>query len=358
MMTEVAFWEGRDINKQIAGMTEAVPFDGNICYESTPNGVGGHFWQIVRDAKKGESIYRLFAYPWFVNDEYQISRENWKLLPETVRPKGNKMLLDEMERALIKRWRVSYEQIMWRRYKMLSLGDMRVNEKGIRYSRMFAQEYSCSFIQSGSPVFDVTYLIPTTTYQAPVPGKRYVHGGDTSEGVEGGDYNVLYTMDMETGETVNKIRGLWKPKEFAMRVHRVAMDYGGLVGIESNNTGHAVLLKLVELWEEEEVKTGDVPYRIYSEKKSYGWNTNLLNRKTMFIDGEEALRLGNIKLAIEDDVGIDELTACQYNAKMKEEAPEGMNDDCVIALLIMWQMQKYYQFYFVEDGQEIKARSY
>lgn len=77
----------------------------------------------------------------------------------------------------------------------------------------------------------------------------------------------------------------------------------------------------------------------------------------MFVEGEEALRDGSLKMAHEDQQGIEELIACQYNDKMKEEAPEGMTDDSIIALLIAWQMMKYYKFYFGE-GATIEVTSH
>ena len=349
LLTETAFWKGDKVGMTVAGMTESVPMEGNIAFESTPNGVGGMFWEQVRDAKKGDSIYKLFIYPWFVNIEYTIPQDKWGLLPKKIRPVKRNLKLDDMEKNLMTRWGLTPGQIMWRRYKMMSLGDMRVNEKGIRFSRRFAQEYECSFVQSGHPVFDSSYLIPSCVYSEPDKVMRRVAGADTAEGVEDGDWNVLYISDLDTGEIIRKIRGRWKPKEFAIRIHREMMKYGGLIGVEANNTGTAVLQKLVDLWEEERAglkEDEEMPYRIYSEKRRYGWWTGT-NRKTMFVDLEDALRTGDLKLALEDENGIEELTACQYNAKMKEEAPEGMHDDCVLALAIMWQMRKFYQFYFL-----------
>jgi len=150
---------------------------------------------------------------------------------------------------------------------------------------------------------------------------------------------------MDTGETVYKIRGLWKPTEFARRIHNTMMMYGGIIGVELNNTGHAVVGKLVELWEKEVEESGVMKYYIYNDGKKWGWTTLVNNRKTIFIDLEEALRKGNIKLAYEDKNGLLELQSCQYNDKMKEEAPEGMHDDDVMSLGITWQMRKYYQQY-------------
>jgi|GEM_PF-3494762 len=375
LLTETAFWKAKSVGDLVAGMTESVPLNGNIIIESTPNGIGGYYWQEVMNAKAGNSIYKLLEYSWHINKTYRIPTEQWYLLPDIIRPTKSALKLDYEETRLIKEHELDLEQIMWRRYKMLSFGDIRLDSRGSRISRRFAQEYDKDFLQSGNPVFDASYLIASCNFKKPKKDKKYIHGADTSEGVEGGDYSVLYTMDYDSGEVVNKIRGLWKPDIFAMKIHEIGLKYGGLIGVENNNTGHAVLQKLVELFEEEtEKRYNDIqkkasanpdndklqekaeldkyahmPYRIYTEQRRYGWSTNQLNRKTMFVEGEEALRDGSIKLAHEDGEGITELIACQYNEKMKEEAPEGMHDDSIMALLITWQMRKYYHFYFKKD---------
>jgi hypothetical protein len=353
LLTEVAFWKIKNIEKVVAGMIESVPLHGNICYESTPNGIGNYFWTLVQKAKQWESTFKYFEYPWYTHPEYKLAEEYWNLIPERVRPEKGDLLLDEIEEMLIEDRGLSVEQIMWRRYKMSSMSDFRTNEKGIKNSQTFSQEYECDFVQSGKAVFDPIYIIPRTVYQEPIKGHKYIHGGDTAEGVEGGNYNVLYTVDLDTGDCVHKERGLWKGNEFAARIHSIAMRYGGLVGIELNNTGHAVVPKIIELWNEaaqELVNKGktlhDMPYRIFSDKKRHGWNTNTGNRPVIFVDLEELLRTEWLNLAYEDTQGMGELLACIYNDKMKPEAPEGMTDDSIMALGICCQMRKFYQSYF------------
>ncbi|MBI4977523.1 MAG: hypothetical protein HZC28_08580 [Spirochaetes bacterium] len=346
LLTEVAFWQYYDLDNVLAGVTEAVPMYGNITIESTPNGVGGFFFDVIQGAMEGKSVYKYFDFPWFVNSEYRLPEAEWINLPEIIRIHSGVPFdkqLDQTECLLIEKWNLAPEQIMWRRYKMLSMNDMRLSEKGIKTSRKFAQEYECEFHASGNTVFDSTYLIPSATYQTPKIEHRYVHGADTSEGVEDGDFSVLYTLDLGTGEVVNKIRGRFKPRDFAFEIHRTCMRYGGLVGVENNNTGHAVLLKLAELYQDELNFSGNerLPYGIFYDKK-LGWSTNENTRKIMLIELDEAFRSGNIKLAKEDEDGRMELLAFQYNADMKEVAPEGMHDDSVIALAICWQMRKYY----------------
>ena len=134
LMTEVAFWKIKDLGDLIAGMTESVPIEGNIAIESTPNGIGGYFYDQVQAIKRGESIYKLFLYPWFVNPDYRIVKSKWHLLPPAVRP-NDQFMFDTQEKFLIKKWNLDVEQIIWRRYKMFSMGDVRINAHAERFSR-------------------------------------------------------------------------------------------------------------------------------------------------------------------------------------------------------------------------------
>jgi hypothetical protein len=121
------------------------------------------------------------------------------------------------------------------------------------------------------------------------------------------------------------------------------MVYGGLVGVERNNTGHAVLLRLIQLWKEEAVKVGaeKMPYHVYGEDGKPGFPTNELTRTIGIQEFDEALRGASVKLAHEDVVGIGEARAWHYNAKMKEAAPSGGHDDTVLAKIIAFQMRKW-----------------
>jgi hypothetical protein len=355
LCTECALWDG-NVFDIMAAMLQAIPINGSVIIESTPRGIGGYFYESVGKAKERDSGYKLFVYPWFVNREYSLVKSQWRLMPKSIRPDGNNLKLDKKELSLIEQYGLTEEQIMWRRYKMFEMGDMRVDDSGIRSSRLFSREYECNFTQSGMSVFDSSYLIPLVHFLTLPRKSIYIHGADTSEGIDGGDYSVLYTIDLNTGAVVYKDRGLWKPGEFAERIHKHCMKWGGLVGVERNNTGHGVLDRLEVMYNNEFGRRKKMPYWIYNDTDGrLGWNTREANRKLMFSEGEEALRNGDIKLAFEDENGIEELTACQYSKSMKEEAPVGMHDDAVIALLICWQMRKYY-FDYEKQSKEVDMR--
>jgi len=355
MLTEVAFWDARNIDELIAGFTESVPMSGNIAVESTTNGVGGIFWKMCEAYCAGDSAYRLHRYPWFCDRTYAIPKDQWADMPPAVRPgralSGGRIELDPEERRLRKDYGLSNEQLMWRRWKMFELGDMSYpkiavegGKKPSRRSRKFEGEYSTEFLHAGHTVFNPDLIVPSTAWRKPDLTHRHVHGADTSLGVPGGAYSVLETLDADTGEFIHQIRGRWKPDEFAERMHPWLMECGGLVGIECNETGHAVLVRLAQLWRQAagEIGQENMPYRIYCERHNLGFRTNERTRKVAVMDFDKDITEDGLHLAADDTEGLKELRQWEYNERMKETHPAGGYDDTVLAKLIARQMLKWY----------------
>lgn len=348
--TEVAFWESAQAEERLQGYLQSVPWNGSVVLESTPYGAGGLFYRMVRAAEEGENDYRLHVYPWYLHDEYQIPRERWEdVLHPSIRPrfKGGRMILDDKEIELAGRG-VTPQQIVWRRWKMRDMGDMRVGKDGCLQSRLFAQEYECAFVESGDTVFDIENIYASCEWGPPKKGHEYVHGLDTAEGVQGGNYSVSETMDRRTGEFVRQLRGRWKPADFAERCHPIYMQYGGLVVCECNNTGHAVLQRLEQLYFEaakeilrtkKGVKTIDqafqaMPYRIYGDNKRLGFTTNEQTKQLLISDFDSGLQGGAWKFAAQDLVGMKEARGWVWGPRMKPTAKSGEHDDTVIAKML------------------------
>jgi hypothetical protein len=191
----------------------------------------------------------------------------------------------------------------------------------------FAQEVMGDFIQSGSPVFDRLFLNKTGKKQKPVPGRRYLIGADPAEGGLRGDFSVVQVIDPDTGDQVLVEKGKWAPDVFARKIHGIWERYSGLVGVERNNHGHAVIMKLLDF--------GVEVYRHTDGK--YGFPTNSLTKPQIIDDLEESLRTGTVKLS--DDTTIGELTHYQYQENGSMNAPKGFHDDHVMSLAIAWRMR-------------------
>lgn len=84
-----------------------------------------------------------------------------------------------------------------------------------------------------------------TVYAAPVPGRRYVLGGDPAEGNPTSDDSAACLLDAVTGEQVAELAGKFEPSAFAAYIYAVALWYNAApIMCERNNHGHAVLLWL------------------------------------------------------------------------------------------------------------------
>jgi hypothetical protein len=132
-----------------------------------------------------------------------------------------------------------------------------------------------------------------------------------------------------------------KPSEFADKIVQMAELYSHsyppiLVGVERNNHGHAVLLKLDEIHEYMNIyRTRRENKKTEIEEVKLGWPTDRVTRPLMLdtlIDGVER---GTIILNDKDTLG-ECLTLINNDGKI--EAEEGKHDDLVMAAAIAVQM--------------------
>lgn len=223
--------------------------------------------------------------------------------------------------------------------------------------RMFEQEYPANdveaFIITGNPVWTAEQLdalsiedvAPTEPglwlYRPPDKGSRYVIGADCSEGLPDGDWSSASVIrvwkddDGYRGEQVAVLRGLWPPEEYAMRLHRLALHYSGddgvrrvMVGVERNNHGHAVLLRMRQL------NPKDKPYSLSAWGNKLGWHTTTTTRPLMYDEYAGAIRLRRVD--IHDPGTLSQMSTFASNAR-GGEAQSGFHDDDVTAMAIGWQ---------------------
>lgn len=110
--SEVAFWANTDKIK--TGVLQAAEAAQEIILESTANGLGNMFHQMWQNASEGRGKYIAIFVPWYWQDEYR----------EAV-PPG--FALTSEEEAYMRAYRnnglTDVEQVVWRRNKIIELGD-------------------------------------------------------------------------------------------------------------------------------------------------------------------------------------------------------------------------------------------
>jgi hypothetical protein len=324
-VSEAAFI--KDPDKLLATL-QAVPLDGIVELESTPNGMGNYFHDLWNDE---QAPYAKIFFPWYLFPEYRIESDVQEYTFE--------------ENELIEKVKRKYDitlsphQIAFRRFKKNEL-------KGLFLQEYPEDDQNC-FLTSGNPPFDLV-KIKALLEESPKPieetetvkvykpyeeGCHYVCGADCAEGV-GGDFSVATIFKARTREQVATLRCQLKPYDFAWALKDFCHRYAPktrpfpLLAVERNNHGHAVLLAL------EEVVQYPKLYRREQDDRN-GWLTDKVTRPVMldtFIDGVE-----NGTVILKDYTTLKEcLTLINNNGKI--EAAQGKHDDCVIASSIAVQM--------------------
>lgn len=338
-ISEVAFIKDTD---RIGATKEAVPIDGIIVEESTPNGLN-HFYDSWHDP---DSLYENLFFPWY-------------FLPEYTLPVTSKLKITNEESVFIKKAKERYGvditpgQIFFRRMK----------QSDLKY--LFPQEYpedpeGC-FLSSGNAVMNlknISDLIQASpdpirddgsvkVYREYQKDHKYVFGVDTAEGVDG-DYCVAQLFDATKREQVAILRGKWKPSLFAHHINELAKQYvmGGrvmpLVAVERNNHGHAVILELDEHLQ--------YPNLFRAPDEKLGWLTNNATRPILVNSWIDAVDDNIYK--IYDKTTLQECMTLQ-NIDGKIEGAKGKHDDCIMAGAIAIQACLEYQLpSFYENVEE------
>jgi len=108
--SEVAFWPNAPTH--FAGVVQAIPdLPGTeVILESTANGVGGEYHERWQQAERGEGDYIAVFIPWYWQEEYRRD------VPEGFE-------LTEEEQEYCDAYRLTLEQMAWRRNKIIDLKD-------------------------------------------------------------------------------------------------------------------------------------------------------------------------------------------------------------------------------------------
>lgn len=268
--SEYAFWD--DPARHMAGLFQAVPYDGRIYIESTGNGRNNDFYYIWQHAEQMGYI-RLF-FPWWQHSEYQTRLpahlKAWR--PDL--PRYASYLLD-----MQKKHGISSEAMFWYENK---LKEMREDIKLMRQE--YPSEAEECFQATGGAIFpdvEIRYtpdwrMVKYENYHTnqlfghPKPGFHYVLGADPAGGT-GRDDSALVIFCCETWEQVFEFfYNTVNPIEFG----RILVSIGNLYNeafiiTEGNNHGAAVIPYLKEHYPKNKIyksklATAKTPPR-------YGW---------------------------------------------------------------------------------------
>jgi len=312
--SEVARWPG-DATETLYGLKAALPPQGELILESTPNGAEGCFWTEWTQSEATGMVRHFF--PWWWEASY---------VAEAV----DAGTLDEEERRLVDGHGLSLEQIGFRRQLRAGFKKLAKQE--------YAEDAESCFYASGSCLFDVgaidrrlAGLRPPVeqrnngTLQVWFPamaGRRYMVAVDPAGGGSEGDYSVAQVIEVGTGLQCAELQAHLPALELAQAAAALAREYNDAwLVVERNNHGSGVLAYLRSVCK---------AARIYGQNGQDGWLTSSLSRPGM-IAGLGAALVDRPELFQSERL----LRECRSFVRLRNGATgaqSGLHDDCVMAM--------------------------
>jgi hypothetical protein len=351
--TEMAFYpqgsasvKGRGVDRQVWASVNATvqqrPGFSRTVVESTANGPGGLFHELVKTARESPGWAFLF-FPWFFTTENTIAV-----------PKDWERTDDETEMLrLYAAHGLTDEHLMWRRMK---LNDERVDPDNFR--REYPSNRDEPFYVTGSQFFPPNILNTLTAHtdprqdklhlviiEEPIPGRLYFGGQDTSGGV-GRDYGVCQVL-RDDGKLVARWRdNHTSPLEQARIGAKLSAKFNrALWLVEANRHGASVFAEMsrlgTNLWTDNKGK----PF--WTQRGSVSTKDRLVDLARdllllgVFNPQRVATQWEDAPVAMEswlfDSIVVAELGNMREDERGNVTAPDNQHDDSAMAwMLAVW----------------------
>jgi len=284
------------------GLYPTLSTGGNAVILSTPNGVGGQYYDLWQGAIKGENEFNAIKLSWDVHperDEAWFENEAKQLTPKQI---AQELLCD-----------------------FAASGETYLRPEDIDYYRAHLQHP----IETWGPEKNVW------VWEYPQKDKEYIISADVSRG-DAKDYSTFHVIDTEKSSVVAEYQGKLPPDQFAQLLAEAGNRYNGAMLIPENNSyGYALIMKLVELsypnlyFQSEKAKY-DFMYGT-QELGKIGFQTNGKTRPQILTKLEEVLR--NKEVRIRSTRFFEELKTFVWQSG-KVQAMKGKTDDLIMALAI------------------------
>lgn len=314
--SEVARWP-RDGAEALASLRAAVPKNGEMVLESTPNGAGGAFYEEWQRAD--ETGYTRHFFPWWYDGQYAADVDS-----------ASHSLTSE-EEELQQRAGLTGRQLTWRRSNRAELRGLAAQE--------YAEDAVSCFRASGECVFDLDVIqgvlenctepIESQDNQRlmiwfpPQREKCYIIGVDPAGGGSEGDYACAQVIERRTGMQCAELHGHFPPRELALRLIDLGQLYDdALIVVERNNHGYGVLAHLRE--------RGCA--NVFRDGEQDGWLTSAANRPQV-IENLAAVLVAEPTLFHSSRL-LNECRTFVRHPDGSSKAAAGTHDDCVMAMAI------------------------
>ena len=284
------------------GLYPTLSTGGQAIVLSTPNGVGGQYYDLWMQATSGENVFNPIKLPWDVHPDRD---EDW-FVEET-----KNMSTKQIAQELLCDFQAS--------------GETFLQPEDIEHYRQMIKNP----IERWGP--DMNAWI----WDYPLSTKKYIISADVSRG-DASDYSTFHVIDTEMSQVVCEYRGKLPPDRFAQVLAEAGRRYNNAtICPESNSYGYAVIMKLRDL--------GYKNIYFENEKDKYsfmygggdiskaGFSTQAKSRTMILTKLEETLRTKQI--VIRSSRFYEEMKTFVWQGK-KAQARKGANDDLVMSLAI------------------------
>lgn len=308
-ITELSYLDSKEPERAIEVMTgtiPAVPTNGDCDIESTARGNYGEFYNLFMSAKdkapQSNKEFKAFFYPWTWDDE-ELRKITAKQILYVTQGRGEQW---DKFRAYQQLHNLNDREITCYYYFWVSMGykwDRIRSEYPTTAEEAFQADDEAIFSQETLSQYEpATYhsIKSWKYFEQPKFGRRYAIGVDPAEGI-GKDNHAICVLDITDKKikvSATYLNNEITPTDLAYEVLSACRLYNsGMACVERNNSGHAVLGQLAQMYES---------YRIYCEirkdkarpekTKRMGWATSQSTKYKMVYDFKDLVEDFNIEL--------------------------------------------------------------
>jgi len=292
----------RNFDELWMGLYPTLSTGGRAIVLSTPNGVGGQYYDLYMKAENGDNDFHATKLIWDVHPERD---DEWF----------------ETECKAMNEKQIAQELLC----DFAAAGDTFLTAREIEYIRNCVK----------APMDKWGFENAVWVWKYPLTEHKYLISADVARG-DGADYSTFVVIDIANSEVVADFKAKIPPDNFATLLAEAGRRYNMATVIpESNTYGYAVLMKLQELQYEaiyfaKEKDRFDVMYGDGNIGKA-GFSTQTSSRSKILTKLEEVIR--NKQILIYSSRIYEELKTFIWKGT-KPQAMKGKNDDLVIALAI------------------------
>lgn len=329
-----------------------VPVHGLVIIESTAEGEGNDFHDIVLTAKRRAALglhlspldYRYFFFPWYWDPQYALDLPSDSALEEI--PKDMQNYLTILDRKVSPP--LTKQQKYWyiKKKEELKKHDLMKEQFPSTDGEAFLSTGNAMFngeiieaklkMETREPVETINDVLIFSTYKS---SHVYGLGADVGAGL-GAHSSTIVVIDFTAGEVVATFASNDIPPDlFAHKIAYVGRLFGVcIVAPENNNMGHTTVTTLRDIPYPNIYQTVLAGYVEDKVTTRLGWSTNAGSKPKMMYELSQAFEEGLLK--VPDPQILNEAKAYKKeHSQILDKKQITQHQDLLIACAIAWQMR-------------------